>query len=170
VEPFLALSRETWGEEILWDAVKDLPHGTCVWGHAGPLVPVGALRGADGALLMDAEGRWPLPIPFGQQRTRLMSLARTGDSVRVRSLLRVGAEVGAGDVDGSTALHWAAVGGRATLIGPIVGAFIVNGAKSWLTVAYPEFWLYFLGTLFIAVTLFLPNGVLGLIKKWRGSK
>jgi len=65
---------------------------------------------------------------------------------------------------------WAAVGGRATLIGPIVGAFIVNGAKSWLTVAYPEFWLYFLGALFIGVTLFLPNGVVGLVKKislWR---
>jgi len=60
---------------------------------------------------------------------------------------------------------WAAVGGRATLIGPIVGAFIVNGAKSWLTVAYPEFWLYFLGALFIGVTLFLPNGVVGLVKR-----
>ncbi len=60
---------------------------------------------------------------------------------------------------------WAAVGGRATLIGPILGAFIVNGAKSWLTVAAPEFWLYFLGALFIAVTLFLPNGVVGLVKK-----
>lgn len=60
---------------------------------------------------------------------------------------------------------WAAVGGRATLIGPIVGAFIVNGAKSWLTVAAPEFWLYFLGALFIGVTLFLPNGVVGLVKK-----
>ncbi|PIF25207.1 amino acid/amide ABC transporter membrane protein 2 (HAAT family) [Acidovorax sp. 56] len=60
---------------------------------------------------------------------------------------------------------WAAVGGRATLIGPIVGAFIVNGAKSWLTVTAPEFWLYFLGALFIAVTLFLPNGVVGLVKK-----
>ena len=35
--------------------------------------------------------------------------------------------------------------GRATLIGPIVGAFFVNGAKSWFTVAFPEFWLYFLG-------------------------
>ena len=65
---------------------------------------------------------------------------------------------------------WAAVGGRATLIGPIVGAFIVNGAKSWLTVAAPEFWLYFLGTLFIAVTLFLPNGVVGLVKKWRAGQ
>src|SRR6185436_19603819 len=65
---------------------------------------------------------------------------------------------------------WAAVGGRASLVGPIVGAFIVNGAKSWLTVFAPEFWLYFLGTLFIAVTLFLPDGVAGLIRKIRGVK
>jgi urea transport system permease protein len=57
---------------------------------------------------------------------------------------------------------WAAVGGRASLIGPIVGAFLVNGAKSWLTVTAPEFWLYFLGALFIAVTLFMPQGVVGL--------
>ena len=64
---------------------------------------------------------------------------------------------------------WVAVGGRATLIGPIVGAFIVNGAKSWLTVAYPEFWLYFLGALFIGVTLYLPNGVVGLVKKIKGG-
>ena len=66
---------------------------------------------------------------------------------------------------------WAAVGGRATLIGPIVGAVVVNGAKSWLTVAYPEFWLYFLGALFIAVTLFLPNGIVGLARKLkRGAR
>jgi urea transport system permease protein len=62
---------------------------------------------------------------------------------------------------------WAAVGGRGTLIGPIVGAFLVNGAKSWLTVTAPEFWLYFLGALFIAVTLFLPSGVIGLLQAWR---
>jgi len=65
---------------------------------------------------------------------------------------------------------WAAVGGRATLIGPIVGAFIVNGAKSWLTVTYPEFWLYFLGALFIGVTLFLPQGVVGLLRKFKGGR
>lgn len=59
---------------------------------------------------------------------------------------------------------WTAVGGRATLIGPIVGAFFVNGAKSWFTVAFPEFWLYFLGALFIAVTLFLPQGIVGLLR------
>ncbi|MEN9712108.1 MAG: hypothetical protein RLY90_369 [Pseudomonadota bacterium] len=56
---------------------------------------------------------------------------------------------------------WVAVGGRASLIGAIVGAFLVNGAKSWLTVSAPEFWLYFLGALFIGVTLYLPQGVLG---------
>ena len=60
---------------------------------------------------------------------------------------------------------WAAVGGRATLIGPIVGAFFVNGAKSWFTQVFPEFWLYFLGALFIAVTLYLPNGLVGLAQK-----
>jgi urea transport system permease protein len=59
---------------------------------------------------------------------------------------------------------WAAVGGRASLIGPIAGAFLVNGAKSWFTVAFPEFWLYFLGALFIAVTLYLPHGMVGLVK------
>ncbi len=57
---------------------------------------------------------------------------------------------------------WAAVGGRGTLIGPIVGAVFVNGAKSWFTAVFPEFWLYFLGLMFIAVTLFLPNGLVGL--------
>jgi urea transport system permease protein len=60
---------------------------------------------------------------------------------------------------------WAAVGGRGTLIGPIVGAFFVNGAKSWFTAAFPEFWLYFLGALFIAVTLFLPHGLIGLLRR-----
>ncbi|WP_374561816.1 urea ABC transporter permease subunit UrtC [Ideonella sp.] len=65
---------------------------------------------------------------------------------------------------------WAAVGGRATLIGPIVGAFFVNGAKSWFTQVVPEFWLYFLGALFIAVTLFLPNGLVGLVAQLRKNK
>ena len=57
---------------------------------------------------------------------------------------------------------WAAVGGRGTLFGPILGAFAVNGAKSWFTVAYPEYWLCFLGLLFVLVTLWLPRGLMGL--------
>jgi len=59
---------------------------------------------------------------------------------------------------------WTAVGGRGTLIGPVIGAFLVNGAKSWFTVAFPDFWLFFLGLLFIGVTLFLPQGVVGLLR------
>ena len=59
---------------------------------------------------------------------------------------------------------WAAVGGRGTLLGPIVGAFFVNGAKSWFTQVFPEFWLYVLGAMFIAVTLFLPQGIVGLVR------
>ncbi|TBU91546.1 urea ABC transporter permease subunit UrtC [Phytopseudomonas dryadis] len=63
---------------------------------------------------------------------------------------------------------WVALGGRGTLIGPLLGAGLVNGMKSWFTVAFPEYWLFALGALFIVVTLFLPKGVIGLIK--RGEK
>lgn len=61
---------------------------------------------------------------------------------------------------------WTAVGGRGTLVGPIVGAFAVNGAKSWLTVVAPEVWLYVLGALFVAVTLWMPQGLVGLWRRW----
>lgn len=56
---------------------------------------------------------------------------------------------------------WVAVGGRASLVGPILGAFFVNGAKSWLTVVAPEIWLFALGSIFIIVTLYLPKGIVG---------
>jgi urea transport system permease protein len=65
---------------------------------------------------------------------------------------------------------WVAVGGRSTLIGGVLGAIIVNGLKSWLTAAYPDIWLYVLGALFIAVTLFLPNGVVGLFTARRSRE
>ncbi len=60
---------------------------------------------------------------------------------------------------------WVALGGRGTLIGPLLGAGLVNGMKSWFTVAFPEYWLFALGFLFIVVTLFLPKGVIGLLRK-----
>jgi len=60
---------------------------------------------------------------------------------------------------------WVAIGGRGTLVGPIVGAFLVNLAKSFFTQAFPQLWLFFLGTLFIVVTLALPNGVVGLLRR-----
>jgi urea transport system permease protein len=57
---------------------------------------------------------------------------------------------------------WVAVGGRGTLVGALVGAWFINGAKSWLTAAFPSAWLYVLGGLFVVVTLFLPQGLVGL--------
>jgi urea transport system permease protein len=68
---------------------------------------------------------------------------------------------------------WTAVGGRASLVGPIIGAFAVNGGKSWLTVAAPEYWLYVLGALFIVVTLFMPGGLIRLpqqLRQWREKR
>jgi urea transport system permease protein len=64
---------------------------------------------------------------------------------------------------------WVAVGGRATLIGAVLGAILVNIAKSLLSETYPDVWLYLLGALFIGVVIFFPNGILGLVRKL-GSK
>ncbi len=64
---------------------------------------------------------------------------------------------------------WVAIGGRGTLYGAVVGAFLVNYAKTYFTAALPSMWLYALGALFVIVTLFLPNGVVGLLGA-RGRK
>jgi urea transport system permease protein len=58
---------------------------------------------------------------------------------------------------------WVAIGGRGTLYGAVVGAFLVNYAKTYFTAALPSAWLYALGALFVVVTLFLPRGVVGAI-------
>jgi urea transport system permease protein len=60
------------------------------------------------------------------------------------------------------AVVWVAVGGRGTLIGPVLGAIGVNALKSWTTRAFPDMWLLILGTLFVLVTLFMPKGIVGL--------
>ncbi len=65
------------------------------------------------------------------------------------------------------AVIWVAVGGRGTLVGAVVGAVLVNYAKTWLTGALPEVWLFALGGLFVAVTLLLPSGLMGLLRRRR---
>ena len=60
---------------------------------------------------------------------------------------------------------WVAIGGRTTLYGAVLGAFIVNYSKTYLTGAAPEVWLFALGALFVLVTLYLPNGIVGLVKR-----
>ena len=63
------------------------------------------------------------------------------------------------------AVVWVAVGGRGTLVGAVLGAFSVNALKTWLTSAAPDLWLFVLGGLFVAVTLFLPRGLVGLFDR-----
>jgi urea transport system permease protein len=65
---------------------------------------------------------------------------------------------------------WVAVGGRGTLFGAVLGALLVNYGKTYFTGALPEAWLYALGALFVLVTLFLPQGVVGLISRLRQKK
>jgi urea transport system permease protein len=60
------------------------------------------------------------------------------------------------------------VGGRGTLLGPIIGAIAINALKSWATRAYPDLWLIILGVLFILVVLFMPKGIVGLPAQIRG--
>lgn len=66
---------------------------------------------------------------------------------------------------------WTAVGGRGTLVGPIIGAVLVNVGKSWFTGILPELWLFALGGLFVFVTIFLPKGIVGTISSgWAALK
>ncbi len=66
------------------------------------------------------------------------------------------------------AVVWCAVGGRGTLIGPIIGAVSVNILKSWATRAYPDLWLIILGVTFILVVMFMPKGIVGLPAQIKG--
>ena len=68
------------------------------------------------------------------------------------------------------AVIWVAIGGRGTLVGAALGAILVNFGKSWFTDAFPEFWLFALGALFIAVTLFLPQGHRRRGRPWRARR
>ena len=65
---------------------------------------------------------------------------------------------------------WVAVGGRGTLVGAVLGALLVNSAKSGLSESFPGVWLYFLGALFVGVVVFFPKGCIGLLKKLQFRK
>lgn len=62
---------------------------------------------------------------------------------------------------------WVAVGGRATILGPVIGAIFVNWLKSYSTYHYPDYWLIILGALFVFVVLFMPNGIVGLPEQFK---
>lgn len=60
---------------------------------------------------------------------------------------------------------WVAVGGRGTLLGPVIGAILVNTAKSGLSETFPVIWQFFFGGLFIGAVLLFPTGIVGLFRR-----
>jgi urea transport system permease protein len=60
---------------------------------------------------------------------------------------------------------WVAIGGRYTLYGAVIGALLVNYAKTVLTGVWPDAWLFALGAMFVLVTLFLPKGIAGIFRR-----
>jgi hypothetical protein len=98
VDPFLALCKETWAEEVLWDAVKDLPHGRAR--QEGP-----SMQGATKPFGFDLG-------PCSAKRTRLMFAAQKGDVARLRWLSARGVRLELKDWKGRTALYWASKVGR----------------------------------------------------------
>jgi urea transport system permease protein len=69
------------------------------------------------------------------------------------------------------AVIWVAVGGRGTLTGAVIGAVLVNYAKTYFTSgALAPYWLFLLGALFIAVTLALPRGIVGTLRHWQSER
>ncbi|MBO1514381.1 urea ABC transporter permease subunit UrtC [Metabacillus sp. BG109] len=62
---------------------------------------------------------------------------------------------------------WVAIGGRHSILGAAIGAILTNSAKSFLSETYPEFWTIFLGGLFLLVVLYLPNGLVGIVEKFK---
>lgn len=64
---------------------------------------------------------------------------------------------------------YAAVGGRLSLIGAVYGAFLVNLAKTFFSESFVEYWIYFIGGLFVIVVMFLPKGLVGILDYFRGG-
>lgn len=62
---------------------------------------------------------------------------------------------------------YAAVGGRLSLIGAVYGAFLVNLAKTFFSENFVEYWIYFIGALFVIVVMFLPKGLAGILDYFR---
>lgn len=61
---------------------------------------------------------------------------------------------------------WVAIGGRATIVGAILGTVLTNAAKTTFSEAYPDWWPFIMGAMFVVATLFLPKGIVGTCKDW----
>jgi len=70
----------------------------------------------------------------------------------------------------TSAIIWVAVGGRGTLVGPAIGALVVTYVESWLSTQFSSLWVLFMGTFFILVIIFQPDGIMGLHRRAVGTR
>ncbi|WP_373097303.1 urea ABC transporter permease subunit UrtC [Zhongshania sp.] len=75
-----------------------------------------------------------------------------------------------GPINSIEIVIWVAIGGRGTLFGAVIGAVAVNYAKTYFTGAFPEVWLFMLGALFVISTLYLPKGIVGVVKQFQDRR
>ncbi|WP_182086512.1 urea ABC transporter permease subunit UrtC [Aureimonas sp. ME7] len=143
---------------------------------AGGVLLVGAVTRSKLGLLMiavrDAEGRTRF-LGWKPEYVKLFAFTLSAMMAGVAGALYV-PQVGIvnpgefAPLNSIEVVVWTAVGGRATILGPVIGAILVNGGKSYFTAAAPDAWLFILGGLFVFVTLFLPRGIVGTIDGgWR---
>ncbi|RWL43837.1 MAG: urea ABC transporter permease subunit UrtC [Mesorhizobium sp.] len=142
----------------------------------GVFVTAAIVRSKYGKLLMavrDAESRTRF-LGWRAENVKLFAFTVSAIMAGIAGALYV-PQVGIinpGEFDPANSIEvviWTAVGGRGTIVGPIIGALLVNAGKSWFTGVLPEFWLFALGGLFVAVTLLLPKGIVGMWDAWRGQ-
>ncbi|KQQ89642.1 urea ABC transporter permease subunit UrtC [Aureimonas sp. Leaf324] len=145
---------------------------------AGVLVVAAVTRSKLGALMVavrDAEGRTRF-LGWRAEHVKLFAFTLSAMMAGVAGALYV-PQVGIvnpgefAPLNSIEVVVWTAVGGRATILGPVVGAVLVNGGKSYFTAAAPDAWLFILGGLFVFVTLFLPRGIVGTFDHgWRALR
>ncbi|WP_061938732.1 urea ABC transporter permease subunit UrtC [Aureimonas sp. AU22] len=145
---------------------------------AGVLVVAAVTRSKLGALMVavrDAEGRTRF-LGWRAEHVKLFAFTLSAMMAGVAGALYV-PQVGIvnpgefAPLNSIEVVVWTAVGGRATILGPVIGAVLVNGGKSYFTAAAPDAWLFILGGLFVFVTLFLPRGIVGTFDHgWRALK
>ena len=105
------------------------------------------------------------PTTYGPPQT--VYVERSSRLTKVAAWVGIVSFLDTGPLFSVEAVVWTAVGGRATLIGPFVGAFLVRGLEFVLSGSwFADYWQFFIGALFTAVVLWIPDGIVGSIGNW----
>lgn len=168
---------------VLGAPIKDA--GTQLVLYLATVVTLGAAYLGARVIVRSRLGRLLIAVRDDEQRVRFLGYGLTATKTGVFALSAAFAGVAGmlfvpqvgivspamlGIVPSVEMVVWVAVGGRGTLLGPILGAILVGGARSTLSESFPDTWQYLMGALFIAVVVWFPRGLAGIrIPRWRAS-